>query len=367
MFKSRNIPDHIGTGVAGDRSYWKLKVYGRDAKGNYLLSDGTTISIPDKDIFNSALLKGISTFGFTQDGQNINNLIGDPNMASDNFFLNSFKAQGSTLSAKSSTGPAWDTYQPSGVEPRLHSGIDYATGKTNPAIFSPISGIVERVSGNTGAAGNYLAIRDDGSVDGTPRYHRSMHMLNKPNFKVGDKINQGDLLGYVGNTGSSSGEHLHYDIADETGLGGSGSMNEAQINAHYKDPNMYLGTYFKNQGYKGTAIHSQNDSSDSTTAKGGEDIGSDKIYELMLKVIEYLSKINANTGLIGDIVMLLTQLDEINSNTSLTPTQKTDTITKIKKSIADKALQYSRTLNSANNEMTGHQSMVQSMQFIAAN
>lgn len=368
LFKSRNIPDHIGTGVAGDRSYWKLKVYGRDAKGNYLLSDGTTISIPDKDIFNSALLRGISTFGFTQDGQNINNLIGDPNLASDNFFLNSFKAQGSTLSAKSSTGPAWDTYQPSGVEPRLHSGIDYATGKTNPAIFSPISGIVERVSGNTGAAGNYLAIRDDGSVDGTPRYHRFMHMLNKPNFKVGDKINQGDLLGYVGNTGRSSGEHLHYDIADETGLLGASSMSTAeQVNAHYKDPNMYLGTYFKNQGYKGTAIHSQNDSSSSTTAKGGEDIGSDKIYELMLKVIEYLSKINTNTGLIGDIVMLLTQLDEINSNTSLTPAQKTDKITKIKQGIADKALQYSRTLNSANNEMTGHQSMVQSMQFIAAN
>lgn len=366
LFKSRNIPDHIGTGVAGDRSYWKLKVYGRDAKGNYLLSDGTTISIPDKDIFNSALLRGISTFGFTQDGQNINNLIGDPNLASDNFFLNSFKAQGSTLSAKSSTGPALDTINTI----RLHSGIDYATGKTNPAIYSPISGIVERVRSDNGTgtgAGNYLAIRDDGSVDGTPRYHRFMHMLNKPNFKVGDKINQGDLLGYVGNTGSSSGEHLHYDISDETGLGGSGSMNEAQINAHYKDPNMYLGTYFKNQGYKGTPIHSQSNSNDSTTAKGGDYVGSDKIYELMLKVIEYLSTITTNTNLIGEIVMLLTQLDEINSNTTLTQAQKTDRATKLKQSIADKALQYSRTLNSANNEMTGHQSMVQSMQFIAAN
>ena len=364
LIKSRNIPDHIGTGVAGDQSYWKLKVYGRDGNGNYLLSDGKTVNIPDKDILNSALIKNISTFGLTQNGQNINDLIGDTNLASDNFFLNSFKSQGSTLSAKSSTGPALDTIN----TVRLHSGIDYATGKTNPAIYSPISGIVERVSGNTGAAGNYLAIRDDGSVDGTPRYHRFMHMLNKPNFKVGDKINQGDLLGYVGNTGSSSGEHLHYDISDETGLAGASSMTtEEQVNAHYKDPNAYLGTYFKNQGYKGNAIHSQNNSSSSSEAKGGEFIGSDKIYELMLKVIEYLSTITTNTGLIGEIVTLLTQLDEINSNTSLTPAQKTEATIKVRKSLADKAQQYSRTLNSANNEMTGHQSMVKSMQVIAAN
>ena len=88
---------------------------------------------------------------------------------------------------------------------------------------------------------------------------------------------------------------------------------------------------------------------------------------LILKVVEYLARISDNTGLIGEIVTLLTQLDEINSNTSLTSTQKMEKSVKVRESLANKAKEYSRVLNSANNETTGHQAMVKSMQIIAAN
>ena len=191
---------------------------------------------------------------------------------------------------------------------------------------------------------------------------------DKPMFNVGDYVHQGDLIGRVGNTGQSSGAHLHYDISDEVGLSGSAGKGEQFINEHYADPNAYLGTYFKNQGYKGNVIYSQNNSSSgSSEAKGGEYTDLGDMYELILKVIEYLSKITTNTGLIGEIVTLLTQIDEINSNPSLTPSQRTEQTMRVRRNLADRAQEYSRTLNSANNEMTGHQAMVKSMQVIAAN
>lgn len=38
------------------------------------------------------------------------------------------------------------------------------------------------------------------------------HMKNKTNLKVGQKVNKGDLVGYTGTTGSSTGIHLHFQM-----------------------------------------------------------------------------------------------------------------------------------------------------------
>lgn len=361
-FLNRYTPDSTGASPS-----WNLNVVGKNKDGSYLLEDGTTVRIPNSDIRSeSSLVNGIPSFGFTQDGRTINELIGDGTNAADNFFINSFRNNGAPYASKTSTGPAYDTIGGT----RLHSGIDYGTGGQNPAIFSPISGTVTRNTPGTGT-GNYMIIKEDGKTDGKQRYHRFMHMNNStPMFNVGDKVNQGDIVGYVGNTGYSSGAHLHYDIADETGLGGSSGKSAEYIEEHFAEPNAYLGQYFKNQGYTGNKIYNQSNSltttNTNTPEKGGEMIDLKNIYDVILTVVEYLSKISDNTGLIGEIVTLLTELDHINSDNTLTEKQKGEKTTKVRKTISDKAREYSMMLNSTNKETTGHSAMVKAMQFIAA-
>ncbi len=45
-----------------------------------------------------------------------------------------------------------------------------------------------------------------------PSYHRLGHLKSAPLFGIGASVNRGDLVGYVGTSGASSGPHLHYDI-----------------------------------------------------------------------------------------------------------------------------------------------------------
>ena len=49
-------------------------------------------------------------------------------------------------------------------------------------------------------------------------------------IRVGKKVHKGELIGYVGTTGSSTGNHLHFEIR----MGGAGGTER-------KDPSPYLG------------------------------------------------------------------------------------------------------------------------------
>lgn len=66
-----------------------------------------------------------------------------------------------------------------------------------------------------GGMGNSVIIKEAGS----DRWHRYMHMLSDPIPALNSLVEQGTLLGYVGNTGNSTGPHLHYDI--QTALWGT--------------------------------------------------------------------------------------------------------------------------------------------------
>ncbi|MBA3655498.1 MAG: M23 family metallopeptidase, partial [Actinobacteria bacterium] len=92
---------------------------------------------------------------------------------------------------------------------RLHAGIDIAAPKGTP-IRSAKSGTVA-FSGWMGGYGN-ATIVDHGGGLSTLYGHQSRRAAS-----VGQTVKQGEVIGYVGSTGHSTGNHLHF----ETRVGGT--------------------------------------------------------------------------------------------------------------------------------------------------
>jgi len=89
---------------------------------------------------------------------------------------------------------------------KMHKGVDFAAPTGTP-IFAAGNGIVEYV-GRNGGYGKYIRIRHDGT------YKTAYAHLNSYKKGIGNgvRVKQGDIIGYVGSTGRSTGPHLHYEI-----------------------------------------------------------------------------------------------------------------------------------------------------------
>ena len=89
---------------------------------------------------------------------------------------------------------------------KMHKGIDFAAPIGTP-IYAGGNGIVEFV-GTNGGYGKYIRIRHNNE------YKTAYAHLNsyKKGISTGVRVNQGEVIGYVGNTGRSTGPHLHYEI-----------------------------------------------------------------------------------------------------------------------------------------------------------
>ena len=89
---------------------------------------------------------------------------------------------------------------------KMHKGVDFAAPTGTP-IFAAGNGIVEYV-GRNGGYGKYIRIRHDST------YKTAYAHLNgyKKGISSGVRVKQGDVIGYVGSTGKSTGPHLHYEI-----------------------------------------------------------------------------------------------------------------------------------------------------------
>jgi len=89
---------------------------------------------------------------------------------------------------------------------KMHKGIDFAAPIGTP-IYAGGNGIVEYV-GTNGGYGKYIRIRHNNE------YKTAYAHLNsyKKGISKGVRVNQGEVIGYVGNTGRSTGPHLHYEI-----------------------------------------------------------------------------------------------------------------------------------------------------------
>lgn len=99
-----------------------------------------------------------------------------------------------------------------------HTGIDLSAD-TGTEIYAAYDGVVVLSTYNS-AAGNYIAI-DHGSTLITMYLHCSKLYVNE-----GDTVKAGDLIGLVGNTGNSTGPHLHFTV---------------KYNGEYVDPAPYIG------------------------------------------------------------------------------------------------------------------------------
>lgn len=89
---------------------------------------------------------------------------------------------------------------------KMHKGTDFAAPTGTP-IFAAGDGVVER-QGWVGGYGNYIKIRHN---DTYSTAYGHMHRFGK-GMKKGARVKQGQIIGYVGSTGRSTGPHLHYEV-----------------------------------------------------------------------------------------------------------------------------------------------------------
>ena len=88
----------------------------------------------------------------------------------------------------------------------MHKGVDFAAPKGTPIIAAG-SGVV-REAGWKGSFGRYIRIKHNATYD-TAYAHMSRIA---PHITAGSRVKQGEIIGYVGSTGRSTGAHLHYEI-----------------------------------------------------------------------------------------------------------------------------------------------------------
>ncbi len=94
-----------------------------------------------------------------------------------------------------------------------HTGIDRVCD-TDRTLVAVCDGVITRTSGCGKSYGNHIVYRTD---DGKCVLYA--HMKDKPELPVGTRIKTGQRLGTMGNTGNSSGAHLHIEIQDCTTWG----------------------------------------------------------------------------------------------------------------------------------------------------
>lgn len=88
---------------------------------------------------------------------------------------------------------------------KLHAGMDFSA-KTGTPIYATGDGKIIKVKRSRRGHGNHVII-DHGFGYKTLYAHMSKYTV-----KRGEKVNRGDIIGYVGNTGMSTAPHLHYEV-----------------------------------------------------------------------------------------------------------------------------------------------------------
>ena len=89
--------------------------------------------------------------------------------------------------------------------PKFHSGMDFASS-IGTEVYATGDGVVERVEETYWGYGNLVTLNHGYG------YKTQYAHLSQFGVKLGEKVKRGQVIGYVGNTGKSTGPHLHYEV-----------------------------------------------------------------------------------------------------------------------------------------------------------
>jgi murein DD-endopeptidase MepM/ murein hydrolase activator NlpD len=88
----------------------------------------------------------------------------------------------------------------------IHKGIDLSTYRQGDPVVATADGQVVTIDFDKDGFGNYIIIKHKHGY-----YTRYAH-LQYAKAKAGQRVQQGETIGYIGNTGLSTGPHLHYEV-----------------------------------------------------------------------------------------------------------------------------------------------------------
>ena len=89
--------------------------------------------------------------------------------------------------------------------PRMHEGIDFTAAIGTP-IYATGNGVVSLVDYGSRDYGNHVIITHGYG------YQTLYGHMSRVKVRIGQKVNRGDVIGYVGNSGKSTGPHCHYEV-----------------------------------------------------------------------------------------------------------------------------------------------------------
>ena len=90
----------------------------------------------------------------------------------------------------------------------FHKGVDFAAAEGDP-VTAPAGGVIIGIDKNS-TGGNQLIMRHDNG------WHTGYAHLSSYAARMGQRVERGQLIAYVGKTGRVTGPHLHFVVSDPT-------------------------------------------------------------------------------------------------------------------------------------------------------
>lgn len=136
--------------------------------------------------------------------------------------------------SKKISSPVGSRVAPGGFGSTNHKGVDICNVSYTSSVYAVKSGkaILTNTSGWGGGYGNYVVIDHGGGLT-TLYAHLSVVKVSQ-----GQTVSQGTVIGVTGNTGASTGPHLHYEVRTTTVVNGVSKIV-------YQNPLNYLAGYIK--------------------------------------------------------------------------------------------------------------------------
>jgi murein DD-endopeptidase MepM/ murein hydrolase activator NlpD len=108
------------------------------------------------------------------------------------------------VNSKSVTSPYGNRTDPLNGQSRFHTGTDFGAKMGQP-VYAVTNGVVRTATPNGGAYGNQVILDLGGGLQGMYGH------LSRFTVRPGQRVRKGQVIGYVGSTGRSTGPHLHFE------------------------------------------------------------------------------------------------------------------------------------------------------------